>query len=245
MEDINNLESRLLKTVWVDESNEILEFVPDEDLTRTQVKVLTKCVNHEELTDKQLAELKKVLQKYRPTLQKINPTETLETFEDAVQMMTTEDEFIALMQADEQRLLRVNLDVNGKKVGFTFEVLPLNDSRVVEGLELNIDLFRDYGADEINTYNKFAKGEEINDAEAKIIGEMNRKIMEKQSSKKIKAMDNFLAYQLKIKGSDASVDERLTFWKYFPFNAKASVFLRVQEMLGMTEQSNKELFPVG
>ena len=241
--NINNLELHLLKTVWVHEAQDILDFVPQEDLTKTQQKVLTKCVNKEDLTDNQLVELKKVLQKYRSALQKINPTETLENYDDAVHMMSTEEEFIALMQADEQRLLEVNLNVNGNKIGFTFEIRPWNDSRVVEALELNIDLFRDYSADEINTYNKFAKGESITNEEAKIIGEMNKKIMEKQSSKKIHAMDNFLAYQLKIEGSDATLEERLQFWKYFPFNAKASVFLRVQDMLGMTEESNRELFP--
>ena len=243
--DIQGLENQLLRTVWVSEAEEILDFVPTEDLTKTQQKVLQKCVDKEDFTDNQLAELKKVLQKYRGALQKISPRETLENYDDAVEILTTEEEFIALMQSDEQRYLDVNLDINGKKIWITFEILPLNDSRVVEALELNIDLFRDYSADEINTYNKFAKGEMITEEEASIIAEMNKKIMDKQSSKKINAMDNFLAYQLKIKDSESTVDERLKFWKYFPFNAKASIFLRVQDMLGMTEESNKKLFPNG
>lgn len=244
-QDILNLESQLLRTVWVSEAKEILDFVPQEDLTKTQQKVLQKCVDKEDLTPNQLTELKKVLQKYRGALQKISPREALDNYDEAVKIMTTEEEFIALMQADEQRYLDVNLNVNGKDIAFTFEVLPLNDSRVVEALELNIDLFRDYSADEINTYNKFARGEYITEEEAGIIGEMNKKIMEKQSSKKIQAMDNFLSYQLKIKDSHSTVDERLKFWKYFPFNAKASIFMRVQSMLGMTEESNEKLFPNG
>lgn len=239
------LEDKLLKTSWIKEAEEVLEFVPHEDLTKTQINVLTKCVEKKDLTENQKKELKKILQKYRAILQKIRPKETVEQYNEAVQMMKSEKDFIELMQSDEHKTLIVHLATDEGNLGFEFEVLPLKDSRVVDALEVNIDLFRDYSLDDINTYNKFVKGEEVTEEEAKIIGQMNKKIIERESAEKIKVMDNFLANQLKLKGNDSSVEERKQFWELFPFNQKTSVFLRVQDKLGMNEQSNLKLFPTG
>ena len=239
------LEDKLLKTSWIKEAEEVLEFVPHEDLTKTQINVLTKCVEKKDLTENQKKELKKILQKYRAILQKIRPKETVEQYNEAVQMMKSEKDFIELMQSDEHKTLIVHLATDEGNLGFEFEVLPLKDSRVVDALEVNIDLFRDYSLDDINTYNKFVKGEEVTEEEAKIIGQMNKKIIERESAEKIKVMDNFLANQLKLKGNDSPVEERKQFWELFPFNQKTSVFLRVQDKLGMNEQSNLKLFPTG
>ena len=74
---------------------------------------------------------------------------------------------------------------------------------------------------------------------------MNKLISDKLSNRKMEAVDNFLAHQLRIKDSTADVDVRLKFWKKFHFNAKFSVFLAVENRLGLNEISNKKLFPVG
>ena len=60
-----NLEKQLLKTVWVKEAELIKTYVPEEDLTKRQQKLIEKCINKEEFTDKELQDLKILLQKYR------------------------------------------------------------------------------------------------------------------------------------------------------------------------------------
>ena len=70
-------------------------------------------------------------------------------------------------------------------------------------------------------------------------------LSEKLGRQKLKSVDNFLANQLKIKDSDASLEKRKEFWIKFPFNAKFTVFMTVQKRLGLTEVDNQTLFPFG
>lgn len=243
-----NLEKQLLKTTWVKESELILTYVPEEDLTKTQVKLLQKCINKEEFTDKQFTDLKLILQKYRAILQKLNPEETIESVEEAIQLIQTEKDFLDLMDEQEEKYLTVRIPApKGKLLEFEFEVLPITDSRVIESLELQIDLFTDFSLEETATYASASQKTEENrsEEEQRIYEKMNRMLSEKLGKQKIQTVDNFLANQLILKGSMASVDERLLFWNRFPFNAKFTVFMAVQRRLGLTEVDNKKLFPFG
>ena len=47
------VEKQLLKTIWVKEAELIQEYVPEEDLTKNQQKLLQKCIDKEDFTDKQ------------------------------------------------------------------------------------------------------------------------------------------------------------------------------------------------
>ena len=240
------LEKKLLKTVWVKEAETIQEFVPEEDLTVTQQKLLKKCINKENFTDKQFTDLKLLLNKYRLLLQKINPQEKVQAVDDAIELIQTEQDFIDLMELDVNKYLKVNMPYKGKVLPFEFEVLPLTDSRVVDALELHIDIFRDFDFDEATEYaNAVNKpdDEELTDDEQHIIDNFNRKIADKLAGQRYEAVEKFLGNQLKIRGSDADVDTRIQFWVKFHFNAKFAVFVEVQNRLGLNEVSNEKLFP--
>lgn len=239
------LEKSLLKTVWVKEAELIQTYVPEEDLTKTQQKLLQKCIDKEDFTDKQFSELKILLNKYRLLLQKINPEETVKSVDEAIDLIKTEQDFLDLMETDEAKYLKVNMPFNGRIIPFEFEVLPLKDSRVVDALELHIDIFRDFDFDEATTYSNAStkRLDELTEDEKHIIKKLNDQIAKKMSTQKIEAVDNFLANQLIIKGSTQDVETRKKFWNKFHFNAKFSVFTEVQLRLGLNEVSHEKLFP--
>lgn len=241
------LENNLLKTSWVVEAELIKEFVPEEDLTKTQIKLLDKCINKEDFTEKQFSELKLLLNKYRLLLKRLNPRGTMAAVDEAVELIRTEQEFIDLMDSDEEKYLVVNLPFKDKWYEFEFEVLPLLDSRVIESLELHIDIFKDFDIDDAKRYSDAVNKlpEEMSDDERYIVDKMNRLIQEKLSTRKVEAVNNFLANQLRIKDSDSDLETRLLFWQKFHFNAKFTVFVVVQKRLGLTEISNEKLFPFG
>ena len=56
-------------------------------------------------------------------------------------------------------------------------------------------------------------------------------------------MLTFLANQLRLPNSTDDYEKRKEFWKKFPFNAKYSVWMQLQDRLGLTEESNEKLFP--
>ena len=238
------LEKQLLRTSWVKEAELIKDYVPSDDLNKTQQKLLTKCINKEDFTDKQLSDLKVLLTKYRKILQKIKPDKTIEQVDQAVQMMESEKDFINMMMSDEQRKLLVHIQTfNGVK-GFDFIVHQINDSRVIETLEMQVDLFRDYSVEEQLIYSKATlNNEELTPEEERIYAKMNKEILEKQSTERIHSINKFLANQLTLEGSDATLEERIQFWEVFPFTSKVGIFTRVQDMLGLSETKNSELFP--
>lgn len=241
------VEKQLLKTIWVEEAELILTYVPEEDLTKAQKNLLIKCVDKENFTDKQFKDLKALLQKYRLLLQKLKPDETLKNIEEVVELIQTEQEFLDMMENDEKKYLVVNLPYNNRLMEFEFEVLPITDSRVVESLELHIDIFQDFDMEEAATYSMALNKdpEELSQEEQHIIKKLNKMITDKLSTQKIDAIDNFLANQLILKGSTADFETRRKFWSKFHFNAKVSVFTAVQNRLGLNEISNKKLFPFG
>ncbi len=240
---VKSLERDLLRTSWVKEAELIRDFVPTEDLTKNQQKLLQKCINREDFTDKQLVDLKLLLTKYRAILQKINPQETLDAVDTSIQMMKTEADFISLMNSDEQKKLLVNIDTINGKLGFDFIILPISDSRIIESLEMQVDLFRDYSVDEQLVYSKASSGKQLSIEEQHIYERMSKEILEKQSTERISTMNTFLANQLILENSNSTFEERIKFWEVFPFSSKVGVFIRVQDMLGLSEAKNSELFP--
>ena len=243
-----DLEKSLLTTIWVKEAEQILKFVPEDDLTKNQVKILKKCVNKEEFTEKQFTDLKAVLNKYRNLLKELNPEEAFESVENAVQLIQAEQDFLDLMDEQEEKYLTVRIPTpKGQVLEFEFEVLPITDSRVVESLELQVDLFRDFTLQETATYATASQKtpKERTPEEEQILSKMNKMLSEKLGRQRLRTVDNFLANQLKIKGSDATVEKRLEFWERFPFNAKFTVFMAVERRLGLTEVDNEKLFPFG
>lgn len=239
------LEKQLLKTAWVKEAELIQEYVPEEDLTKNQQKLLQKCIDKEEFTDKQFADLKLLLNKYRLILQKINPEETVKSVDDAIDLIQTEQDFIDLMESDINKYLKVNMPFQGKVIPFEFEVLPLVDSRVIDSLELHIDVFNDFDFDEATTYsNAMNKNvDDLTEEEKHIIEKLNKMIADKLSTQRIEAVNKFLAHQLIIKGSDSDIETRIKFWDKFHFNAKFSIFVEVENRLGINEVDTEKLFP--
>lgn len=242
-----NLERELLTTVWVKEAQLIQDYVPEEDLTKAQIRLLEKCINKEEFTDKQFNDLKILLTKYRALLKKLNPEEKLQSLDDTIKLIESEQAFLDLMDEEQEKYLTVHLPIKDKVFEFEFEVLPIVDSRVIESIELQVDLFRDFSLEETATYATASQKDpnERTDSEQRIIDKMNQMLSEKLGRQKLKSVDNFLANQLKIKGSNADLEKRKEFWKKFPFNAKFTVFMAVQRRLGLTEVDNQTLFPFG
>lgn len=243
------LEKQLLKTTWVKEAELIKKYVPEEDLSKNQIKLLEKCINKKDFTDKQFADLKLLLNKYRLFLQELNPEEKIKNVKETVELIHTEQEFLDLLDNDDNNILVVNLPYRGRVIEFEFEVLPLVDSRVIEALESHIDIFQDFDLDmeEATIYSQASLKDEsdLTLEEQHIVKKLNKMIMEKVSSKRIQAVDNFLANQLVIKGSDSDIDIRKRFWSKFHFNAKFAVFTAVQNRLGLQVINNQKLFPLG
>lgn len=235
------MEKHLLKTQFPLECEEL----PFDELTEEEQSVVSKCMNHEDLTDDEFTLLKKTLQAYRKYIRKHRPTEAVEAFEKTQNMIKTEADWLKLVDDKQNRILKVNVPFNGNWYPMEFEILPLDDSSVVSSLQQHVDLFKDYSKEEMKAFTKAQQGQTISPEEAKIVEKINKEIGEKNSEERIKTMNHFLASQLRLPESTSDVETRVEFWEKFPFITKAGIMARVEDRLGLTDQSNEELFPTG
>lgn len=238
-EKAKKMEQHLLKTQFPMECQEL----PFDDLTREEQSVVQKCINHEDLSSDEFALLKRTLQRYREAINTIKPSESLEVFEQTEEMILTEQDWLNIVDNKENRILRVNVPFNEKWYPMEFEILPLDDSRVVSTLQTHIDLFKDYSKEEVTIWSRAQQGAPMSPEEMQIINKMNREIEEKSSQDRIASMNNFLAAQLRLPESTSDLETRREFWEKFPFITKAAIMQKVEDKLGLTDQSNEKLFP--
>ena len=233
------LERHLLKTQFPLECEEI----PLDSLSHEEQVVVIKCMDHVDLTDDEFTLLKKTLQRFRKAINEYRPSETVEAFEKTQQMIQTEQDWLDIVNNKANRILKVNVPYNGEWYNMEFEILPLDDSRVVSTLQTHIDLFKDYSQEELTIWTNAQQGLMISPEEAEIVKRMNNEIEEKNSEDRITSMNNFLAAQLRLPNSTSDMDKRLEFWEKFPFVTKAAIMGKVEERLGLTDQSSEKLFP--
>ena len=234
------LEKHLLKTQFPKECEEL----PFEDLTDEEKIVVTKCIDHEDLTDDEFALLKKTLQKYREYIHKYKPSETVESMGKTVEIINTEQELLDILDDEKNRFLKVHLSYNQKVYELDFEILPIDDSRIVDYMQMNIDLFRDYSEEEKRIFIEAQEGKEITREERAMVDKMTRELNAVAGQEKANMIDGFLASQLRLPESSQDYSKRLEFWKKFPFLEKWAIVQRVEDRLGLTEKSNEKLFPV-
>ena len=233
------VERELLKTQFPLECEEI----PLEALNQEERIVVIKCMDHMELTDDEFTLLKATLEKYRGALLKYRPAETIEGMEKTVQIINTEKEFLDILNDESNKMLRVRLTYQGQVYEFNFEILPVDDSRIVDYMEMNIDLFRDYSQEEQEIFNKAQEHKELTPEEKVIVEKMTQDLTALAGQEKAKLIDGFLASQLRLPNSSQEYNERLLFWKKFPFLEKWAITGKVEERLGLTETANEKLFP--
>ena len=236
------VEKELLKTQFPLECEEL----PLESLTQEERIVVIKCMDHMALTDDEFVLLKATLEKYREYITKYRPTETVEAMENTVQIINTEQEFLDILNDESNKMLRVHLTYQGQVYEFNFEILPVDDSRIVDYMEMNIDLFKDYSNEEKQLFTKAQENkEELSSEEQAIIEKMTKEINAMAGQEKAKLIDGFLASQLRLPKSSQNYNDRLIFWKKFPFLEKWAVVGKVEDRLGLTETANEKLFPDG
>lgn len=235
----HDIEKELLKTRYPLEC----ESLPLASLNSEEQRVVSKCINGEEFNDADFSLLKQTLQKYRKVINEYQPDETVNDIEQTIKIIKTEKDLLDLLDAPERRKLLVHLPIGDQTVSLDFDVKPLDDSRVVESLQAQLDLFRDFTQSEKETYTRAQAGQTLTPEEASVVKNMETKINEMVSEHNEEICNKLLANQLRLPESSQSYEDRLYFWKRFPFTAKFSIFTKVQYMLGLTEQNNEELFP--
>lgn len=236
--DVKSIERSLLKEKFPGEAKQIIGV---DGLSDYETKLLNKCINHNPINEEEFTDLKRLLNDYRPYLNKYKPEETLEAIDKTKRIIQTEQDFLDMVDNTHNEL-HINIPFQGELYPVTLEILPLSDSSAIKALSHHIDLFNEYNPDDILTFNKAQEGEELNPKEQALVDKMTKEIEDKASENRIVTTNEFLASQTRLKGSNADYNTRLRFWQKFNFAAKFAISFRVEEILGLKEDITESLF---
>ena len=144
----------LSKTKWRIEALQI----PMEDvICEKEQKILQKCIDREDLTDKQLDALEDILARYRPAINEIQPIKTMDTYQSNIEYVEDEHAFLELLdnEARNQTLTMYYPLLDGREAKLELAVKPITDAKAVMDVGENLDLFKDYTQEEIEIYNDY------------------------------------------------------------------------------------------
>jgi rhodanese-related sulfurtransferase len=236
--DVKAIERSLLEEEFPNEAAQLIDL---DNLSEYERNLLNKCLNHEHINDDEFKDLKKLLNDYRPYLEKYKPAETIEAVEKTKRTIATEKDFLDMVE-NADNILKINIPFRGELFPAELEILPLEDSRMINQLSVHVDLFKGMEPEDILLYNDAQQGKELTKEEQAIVDKMNKEINERASENRMKQIDDLLASQTRLKDSDADYDTRLKFWQRFNFQAKFAIYFKVEDMLGLNEEITNKLF---
>lgn len=247
--DENLDELEYIEQFWIkNQLPHLIESLPYDKLTLTERNIIDKIREEKTLTSEELDIIKKTSATYQVALKKYDAEEIIEAHEGFNELIRDEQELLDLVDAQskpQQLVMNCRFNVDGKQVTrkVQFTVHPVTDSRAVEITQAHMDIYRDLNDKERSTLLKQQKGEKLTQAELDVIEHINQKIENENLTTRLEQINKLLASQV-TPPSSGSLEDRVRFWEKFHFNDKMSLFLRVQDLLGLTEASDDELFLV-
>jgi hypothetical protein len=103
--DIAIVERSLLKKRFPDEAKQIIGL---EGLSNYETKLLNKCIHHNEISDKEFSDLKRLLARYRDYIKKYKPKETVEAVDKTKRIIQTESDFLNMVE-NADNILHINI----------------------------------------------------------------------------------------------------------------------------------------
>lgn len=240
----NNIDegSKAIEEFWI--KNRLpkeVESLPYELLTPTEQDIIDKVKNGEDLTDEEIAIIKKLRIDYDEPLKKYNANEIIKSNEILNETLGTEQELLEFVYSKEPPIIKIQLPINGVYKQFNFTVKPLDDSNAVKLLEPHVDIFKDLSDEERKIYKKNQDKQGLNSKEEKVLQHIQDKISQNQSRSQMENITELLASQIEEPKS-LSFEEKKEFWNNFNFVARVQIYSKVVEKLGLSEEFNDRLF---
>lgn len=157
----------------------------------------------------------------------------IKTQQDLVELFDNDDE--------DRYKIKMQFPVNGIKRIFEFNVTPIADIQAVNLVMDHAHLFKDVTEEEMHLFNKENMNQKLTKAEKKVIAKAKEKLAEAEAENQISIINTFLARQVTPPSYD-NIEDNIKFWNKFPFMHRFSLYMKVREILGLTEEANDKLF---
>ncbi|RAP51135.1 MAG: hypothetical protein BZ138_06015 [Methanosphaera sp. rholeuAM270] len=233
------VEQTLLHTEWKNEAKQI----PLDSVTPSEKKVLEKCIQEEPLTKEEHILLRETLHRYRQALREYNPEETLQNYENNVQLVDDEKTFLKLVEEfQESQGIIMYYPLGDRELKLDLLVTPITDSRAVLEIQNNLTLFQDLTEEELLVYNKQEQGKQLSREEQIISTRVQEKIQEQTQERQMDIMIEFLAMQTRFRNSESTYESMKTVYQHMSIGYLALLFQRVQNMSGLGDIETERVF---
>lgn len=200
---VEEIEEELLTSgKWKEEAGQI----PLDKVTPHEAYILSSYL-HDELKPEDEKELKQILEQYRPAILKYQPTETLETAEENIQLIEDEKTFLRYAdQFDTVVTIPFTCYIGQREVRMKFDLYPLTDSESITDITSNLSMFRDFTDDELLIYNKTRNGEHLTREEMIISQNLEHKLQKITKENEKEIVIEYLSIQLKFHNKNTTTE---------------------------------------
>ena len=231
----------LSQTTWRTEAMQIpLESITDQE----ERDAIIKCINMDELTPEEHTTLEGVLVRYRPAIHEQNPLETIESYHDNIEYIDDEKAFLDLLdhESEEQTLTMYYPLMNGKEARLELSVKPITDAQAVLDVSENLDLFRDYTQEEIQTFNDYNNGKTQTPEERAIAERIQNEIAYSNANRIKEVAVEFLALQTTFKDKDSSYEDMKRIYEKMNVGYLLLLFSKVKDLTHLEDVDTERIF---
>ena len=196
------------------------------------------------LTDEEINILEEVLQRYRKAIHDQKPLETIETYHDNIEYVEDEKAFLEILdrEAEEQTLTMYYPLMDGREARLDLTVKPVTDAKAVMDVGENLDLFKDYTQDEIQTFNDYQMGKEMSPEERQLAEKIQVEIATVNADRIKEVAIEFLALQTTFKDRESSYEDMKRIYSRMQVGYLLLLFARVKDMTHLDDVDTEKIF---
>lgn len=222
------------------------EKLPFKYLEEDERILAIKCIEQDELSQKEQEGVKELLARYRPYMKDYDATTVEENLENNLNIIKTSDELLQLLNDPNRFRIDMNYKIGDKTFRLKLKIKQIPDSDYINLLDTQTKIFKDLTDSEKRVYAKASQGIQLSPEESKMQKHIQDIINEKTMDFNGNAKDitEILAKIVDfVDDPDKEFNEKLQFWKQIDLPTRILLFQKIQDKLNIGDKSLDELFP--
>lgn len=215
-------------------------------LEPSEKELAEKCINHEEFTEEEVEELRKLLARYREYFTKYDSVDFEENLDKNIKVIETSTELLSLLDDPNRYRFDMHCRIQGKIFRLKFRLKPLSDNEYLDLLNAQTRVFRDLSNSEKVVYNKATNEMPLSPEEEKMVKSIEDKIVEKLGDvdKNRDEITTFLINHVELVGdADLNKTQRKKFWQTMDIGARVLIYNKCKNIVRVDNELEVDLFP--
>lgn len=220
--------------------------LPYDYLEDDEKKLVDKCINKEELTEKEQKDILSLLKDYRGFFEEYDADKLEKNLETSEKIVKTQSELLRLIHDENRYRIDMNYYLNGEKFLLQMRIKPFTDKQYLEAQDNQFGLFDDLNINERKVVSKAQNKQPMSPEETKMYKSIMDKINEKAEDNDflINVINEFLADRIVfVDDTETSFEDNIKFWQEVDLSTRVSLFHEVRNRLQLTETFREDLFP--